>query len=124
MQAAERLVAEGGIGHQATLFPPRLDRSEQTFDAGFCQGPKPAQCASRGPVLHPAKMPRRRHGPYFRAPLKAITGYKLRKLLKYALVAVVVAWVLTLFSGDGVGPLLGAWALLGLWTGVLEEFLF
>lgn len=56
--------------------------------------------------------------------MKAITGYKLRKLFKYALVATVVAWVLTLFSGDQVGPLLGAWALLGLWTGVLEEFLF
>ncbi len=69
-------------------------------------------------------MPRPRHGPYFRDPLKAITGYKLRKLLKYALVTAVVAWVLTLFSGDPVGPLLGAWALLGFWTGVLEEFLF
>lgn len=56
--------------------------------------------------------------------MKAITGYKLRKLVKYVLVTVVVAWVLTLFSGDQVRPLLGAWALLGLWTGVLEEFLF
>ncbi len=56
--------------------------------------------------------------------MTAITRYKLRKLLKYALVAAAVAWVLTLFSGDEVNGLLGAWALLGLWTGILEEFLF
>jgi adenylate cyclase len=56
--------------------------------------------------------------------LSAITRYKLRKLLKYALVAALVAWVLTLFSGEPVGFELGAWALLGLWTGVLEEFFF
>jgi len=54
----------------------------------------------------------------------AITRYKLRKVAKYALVTVVTAWVLTLFSGDRVDGLLLAWALLGLWTGVLEEFLF
>ncbi len=53
-----------------------------------------------------------------------ITRYKLRKLLKYALVAAIVAWVLTLFSGDDVNRMLGAWALLGLWTGIIEEFLF
>ena len=56
--------------------------------------------------------------------MTAITRYKLRKLLKYALVAALVAWVLTLFSGEPVGFELGAWALLGLWTGVLEEFFF
>ncbi len=56
--------------------------------------------------------------------MSAITRYKLRKLLKYALVAALVAWVLTLFSGEPVGFELGAWALLGLWTGVLEEFFF
>jgi class 3 adenylate cyclase len=56
--------------------------------------------------------------------LTAITRYKLRKLLKYMLVTTGVAWVLTLFSGDAVRGWLGAWALLGLWTGVLEEFLF
>ncbi len=56
--------------------------------------------------------------------MTAITRYKLRKLLKYALVAAAVAWVLTLFSGDSVDAILFAWALLGLWTGVLEEFLF
>lgn len=56
--------------------------------------------------------------------MTAITRYKLRKLLKYAVVAAAVAWVLTLFSGDDVNNLLGAWALLGLWTGVLEEFMF
>jgi adenylate cyclase len=61
---------------------------------------------------------------YFRAQLTAITRYKLRKLLKYALVAAAVAWVLTLFSGDDFSSSVGAWALLGLWTGVLEEFLF
>ena len=65
-----------------------------------------------------------REPPYFRGPLTAITRYKLRKLLKYALVAALVAWVLTLFSGEPVGFELGAWALLGLWTGVLEEFFF
>ncbi|MBK7382789.1 MAG: adenylate/guanylate cyclase domain-containing protein [Flavobacteriales bacterium] len=57
--------------------------------------------------------------------MKAITRHKLRKLLKYAFVAAFVAWVLTLFSGDHMGVLvLGAWMLLGLWTGVLEEYLF
>lgn len=60
----------------------------------------------------------------FAAALTPITRYKLRKLLKYALVAAAVAWVLTLFSGDDANTMLGAWALLGLWTGVLEEFLF
>ncbi|MBK8497289.1 MAG: adenylate/guanylate cyclase domain-containing protein [Flavobacteriales bacterium] len=57
--------------------------------------------------------------------MNSITRYKLRKLLKYAIVAVLVAWVLMLFSGDRIEWLvLGAWGLLGLWTGVLEEFLF
>lgn len=56
--------------------------------------------------------------------MTAITRYKLRKVVKYALVTTGVAWVLTLFSGDRVDVLLGAWVLLGLWTGVLEEFLF
>lgn len=59
-----------------------------------------------------------------RPALTAITRYKLRKVVKYALVTALVAWVLTLFSGDPVTALLGAWVLLGLWTGVLEEFLF
>ncbi len=57
--------------------------------------------------------------------MNSITRYKLRKLLKYALVAAFVAWVLMLFSGDRIQwAVLAAWALLGLWTGVLEEFLF
>ena len=56
--------------------------------------------------------------------MTSITRYKLRKLVKYALVTALVAWVLTLFSGEPVGLVIGAWALLGLWTGVLEEFLF
>ena len=53
-----------------------------------------------------------------------ITWYKLRKLLKYGFVTLGVAWVLTLFSGEEVKRYLGAWFLLGVWTGVLEEFLF
>ncbi|MFN6116015.1 MAG: hypothetical protein ACK46C_09050, partial [Flavobacteriales bacterium] len=53
-----------------------------------------------------------------------ITRYKIRKVIKYALVTTAVAWVLTLFSGEPVGAVLGMWALLGLWTGVLEEFFF
>lgn len=61
---------------------------------------------------------------YFRDPLTAITRYKLRKVIKYGLVAALVAWVLTLFSGEPVGYELGAWAVLGMWTGILEEFLF
>lgn len=61
---------------------------------------------------------------YFRGPLRAITRYKLRKVAKYGLVTVGVAWVLTLFSGLPIDATLGVWALLGLWTGVLEEFLF
>ena len=56
--------------------------------------------------------------------LTAITRYKLGKLLKYGLVTLGVALVLTLFSGDNVWRFLGAWFLLGIWTGVLEEFLF
>ncbi|MFN3874433.1 MAG: adenylate/guanylate cyclase domain-containing protein [Flavobacteriales bacterium] len=57
--------------------------------------------------------------------MDALTRYKLRKVAKYGLVAALVAWVLMLFSGDGLRPaLLVAWALLGLWTGVLEEYLF
>lgn len=57
--------------------------------------------------------------------MEALTRYKLRKVAKYGLVAALVAWVLTLFAGDDLSlPLLGAWALLGLWTGVLEEYLF
>ena len=57
--------------------------------------------------------------------MNSITRYKLRKVLKYAIVAALVAWVLMLFSGDRIDWLvLGAWGLLGLWTGILEEFLF
>jgi len=54
----------------------------------------------------------------------AITRYKLAKLLKYGLVTTGAALVLMLFSGDDVQRFLGAWFLLGVWTGVLEEFLF
>ena len=57
-------------------------------------------------------------------PLAAITRYKLRKLIKYGLVTLGVASVLSLFSGDEVRGWIGAWFLLGVWTGVLEEFLF
>ncbi|MBS1582229.1 MAG: adenylate/guanylate cyclase domain-containing protein [Bacteroidetes bacterium] len=56
--------------------------------------------------------------------LTAVTRYKLRKLLKYGLVTVAVGGVLMLFNGQGQGAYLGAWLLLGIWTGVLEEFLF
>lgn len=58
------------------------------------------------------------------AALTSITRYKLRKVLKYMLVTLGAAAVLTLFSGNSGRSYLGAWALLGLWTGVLEEFLF
>ncbi len=56
--------------------------------------------------------------------MTSLNRYKLRKLLKYALVTLGVAWVLNLFSGRPVPDYPGVWALLGLWTGVLEEFLF
>jgi len=56
--------------------------------------------------------------------LSSITRYKLRKLLKYALVTAVTGSVLMLFGGQSGWRLAGAWALLGVWTGVLEEFLF
>lgn len=56
--------------------------------------------------------------------ISAITRYKLRKLLKYALVTAVVGMVLTLYSGHATAGYILAWALLGIWTGVLEEFLF
>lgn len=56
--------------------------------------------------------------------LSAITRYKLRKLLKYGLVTTVVGAVLMLFSGQHRVTFIGAWAILGVWTGVLEEFLF
>lgn len=58
------------------------------------------------------------------SPFTAITRYKLRKLLKYGLVTAVAGSVLMLFSGQGHGAYFGAWLLLGIWTGVLEEFLF
>ncbi len=61
-----------------------------------------------------------RHSP----AMTSITRYKLRKLLKYALVSLGVVWVLHLFSGQAFPDHMGAWFLLGLWTGVLEEFLF
>ena len=56
--------------------------------------------------------------------LTSITTYKLRKLFKYAVVTLSVAWVLMLFSGEELVVHHLAWLLLGLWTGVLEEFLF
>lgn len=56
--------------------------------------------------------------------MTALTRYKLRKLAKYAAVTVLVATVFTLFSGEQPGLVLGAWLLLGLWTGILEEYLF
>lgn len=58
------------------------------------------------------------------APLTAITRYKLRKLAKYTLVTMAVAASFLLFSGERLDLQIGAWALLGLWTGVLEEYLF
>ncbi|MCB0769350.1 MAG: adenylate/guanylate cyclase domain-containing protein [Flavobacteriales bacterium] len=62
--------------------------------------------------------------PYFRALLTAITRYKLRKLAKYTLVTMAVAAAFLLFSGERMDLQIGAWALLGLWTGILEEYLF
>lgn len=56
--------------------------------------------------------------------LPAITRYKLRKLLKYAMVTATVGSVLMLFGGYAGWKLFAAWALLGVWTGILEEFLF
>lgn len=56
--------------------------------------------------------------------MTALTRYKLRKLAKYAVVTLLVATVFTLFSGEQPGLVLGAWVLLGLWTGILEEYLF
>ncbi len=58
------------------------------------------------------------------ATLAALTRYKLRKVIKYALVTVAIALVFMLFSGTAEWRLLGAWLLLGTWTGILEEFLF
>lgn len=67
---------------------------------------------------------------YLRGPfvilkrISPLTRYKLRKLLLYALVTAAVGLVLMLFSGHvGLIPALG-WGLVGIWTGVLEEFLF
>lgn len=56
--------------------------------------------------------------------IDAITRHKLRKLIKYALATATVGGVLMLASGGTDPKVLGAWALLGAWTGVLEEFLF
>lgn len=56
--------------------------------------------------------------------LTNITRYKLRKLLKYALVAQAVATVMILFSAVDLHLFQMLWSLVGLWTGVLEEFLF
>ncbi|HQW06960.1 MAG TPA: adenylate/guanylate cyclase domain-containing protein [Flavobacteriales bacterium] len=56
--------------------------------------------------------------------MTAITRYKLRKLAKYTLVTTAVAMAFVLFSGEPLDLQLGAWALLGLWTGILEEYMF
>ncbi len=56
--------------------------------------------------------------------MTALTRYKLRKVAKYTLVTVAVAAVFVLFSGERIDLQIGAWALLGLWTGILEEYLF
>ncbi|MBL7952923.1 MAG: adenylate/guanylate cyclase domain-containing protein [Flavobacteriales bacterium] len=56
--------------------------------------------------------------------MTALTRYKLRKLAKYTLVTVAVAVAFILYSGEALDLQLGAWALLGLWTGILEEYLF
>jgi len=60
----------------------------------------------------------------FAIPLTTLTRYKLRKLAKYTLVTVAVAAAFALYSGGALDLQLGAWALLGLWTGILEEYLF
>lgn len=60
----------------------------------------------------------------FAVLLTALTRYKLRKLAKYTLVTVAVASAFILYSGGALDAQLGAWALLGLWTGVLEEYFF
>lgn len=56
--------------------------------------------------------------------VSAITRYKLRKLLKYALVTATVGTVLVLFGGGTAKGLFWGWVSLGIWTGILEEFLF
>lgn len=56
--------------------------------------------------------------------LANITRYKLRKLLKYALMSSFIAAVLLVFAGEQMVPGLLGFTLLGVWTGVLEEFLF
>ncbi|MBP6575042.1 MAG: adenylate/guanylate cyclase domain-containing protein [Flavobacteriales bacterium] len=56
--------------------------------------------------------------------LTNITRYKLRKLLKYAVLAGAIAGVLLLFAGETLRIWHFGWVLLGLWTGILEEFLF
>ncbi len=56
--------------------------------------------------------------------MTALTRYKLRKLAKYTLVTVAVASAFVLFSGERLDLQMGAWALLGLWTGILEEYFF
>lgn len=56
--------------------------------------------------------------------ISAITRYKLRKLLKYALVTASIGTVLSLFGSTFDRNLLLGWVFLGTWTGVLEEFLF
>lgn len=56
--------------------------------------------------------------------ISAITRYKLRKLLKYALVTATVGTVLSLFGGTLDRNLFLGWVFLGTWTGILEEFLF
>lgn len=56
--------------------------------------------------------------------ISAITRYKLRKLFLYALVTTVVGSVLMLLAGEATWGYMLGWAVLGAWTGVLEEFLF
>ncbi len=63
-------------------------------------------------------------GRTFAILLTALTRYKLRKLAKYTVVTVAIAVAFILYSGEALDLQLGAWALLGLWTGILEEYLF
>jgi adenylate cyclase len=78
-------------------------------------------------------MSQRCHGArgYLRGPFRhrvehidQLTRHKLRKLVKYALATAVGGGMMMLASGELDLQVIGAWALLGAWTGVLEEFLF
>lgn len=127
MEVPIALVGMAAVHHQMPTFIHQAQGP--VFPRAFPNSDRPsiAQQALHPP--HGAKM-RPLYVAYLRRSrsilkrISAITRYKLRKLLKYALVTASIGTVLTLFGGTLDRNVLLGWVFLGTWTGILEEFLF